>query len=145
MAGSIGLMVLHSFVPFPAEVLAIANAMVYRPLWGGVITWIGAMLGGYLAFGIARTFGRPLVQRIVPAKHWSSLDSWSYRQGGVALLLSRLMPVIAFNLINYAAGLTKVSWWTFTWATGLGILPLTVLLSVAGGRVTDLAFAELAV
>jgi uncharacterized membrane protein YdjX (TVP38/TMEM64 family) len=42
------------------------------------------------------------------------------------------VPVISFNLINYAAGLTAISWWTFTWATALGILPLTVLMVVMG-------------
>ena len=52
--GSIGLMILHSFVPFPAEFLAMANGMVYGLLWGTVITWTGAMLGAYLAFGLAR-------------------------------------------------------------------------------------------
>jgi uncharacterized membrane protein YdjX (TVP38/TMEM64 family) len=40
--------------------------------------------------------------------------------------------VISFNLINYAAGLTAISWWTFTWATGLGILPLTALMVLMG-------------
>jgi uncharacterized membrane protein YdjX (TVP38/TMEM64 family) len=48
------------------------------------------------------------------------------------------VPLIAFNLINYAAGLTHVSWWTFLWATGLGILPLTILLAVLGENVLDL-------
>jgi uncharacterized membrane protein YdjX (TVP38/TMEM64 family) len=42
--------------------------------------------------------------------------------------------VISFNLINYAAGLTAISWWTFTWATGLGILPLTFLMVLMGDR-----------
>jgi len=32
---------------------------------------------------------------------------------------------------SYAAALTEISWWTFIWATGLGILPLTILLNVA--------------
>ena len=40
--------------------------------------------------------------------------------------------MISFNLINYAAGLTAVSWWTFTWATGIGILPLTFLMVAIG-------------
>jgi len=31
---SVGLMVLHSFVPFPAEILAFANGMIFGPLWG---------------------------------------------------------------------------------------------------------------
>jgi hypothetical protein len=29
IAGSIGLMVAHSFLPFPAEIVALANGMVY--------------------------------------------------------------------------------------------------------------------
>ena len=47
-------------------------------------------------------------------------------------MIGRLIPVIAFNLLNYAAALTDISWWTFIWATGLGILPLTILLNVFG-------------
>ncbi len=30
------------------------------------------------------------------------------------VLMARFIPVIAFNLVNYAAGLTRISWWTFT-------------------------------
>ncbi len=51
---SIGLMVLHSFVPFPAEFIAIANGMAYGAVWGTAITWTGAMLGAFCAFGTAR-------------------------------------------------------------------------------------------
>ena len=40
--------------------------------------------------------------------------------------------MIAFNLINYAAGLSRVGWWTFAWTTGLGILPVTVLMAALG-------------
>ncbi len=140
VAGSIGLMVLHSFVPFPAELLAIANGMVYGTLWGSVVTWVGAMLGAWLAFGCARWLGRPFVGKMVSARHRQTLDRWSDRQGGEVLLLSRLVPLIAFNLINYAAGLTAMSWWTFTWATGLGILPLTVLMALLGERMLELTW-----
>jgi uncharacterized membrane protein YdjX (TVP38/TMEM64 family) len=134
VAGSIMLMVLHSFVPFPAEMVAIANGMLYGPLWGTVITWTGAMLGAWLAFGLARWLGRPFVRSMVAERHHEALDRWALRQGGGALLLSRFVPVISFNLINYAAGLTAISWWTFTWATGLGILPPTFLMVVMGDR-----------
>ena len=48
VAASMGLMVVHSFLPFPAEFLAIANGMVYGPVWGVVITWSGAMLGAFI-------------------------------------------------------------------------------------------------
>lgn len=138
VAGSMGLMVLHSFVPFPAECLAIANGMVFGLLWGTVITWSGAMLGAWLAFGLARLLGRPFVSRMVPARHWQRIDDWSGDHGWSALLVARLIPVIAFNLINYAAGLVRVSWWTFTWTTAVGILPLTVLMVLLGERMATM-------
>lgn len=132
--GSIGLMVAHSFLPFPAEIVTIANGMVYGPVWGTVITWIGAMLGASTAFGLVRLLGRPFVQRVLSSRHQQQLAVWSKERGGVALLIGRLIPVIAFNLINYAAALTEISWWTFLWATGIGILPLTILLNVLGDQ-----------
>jgi uncharacterized membrane protein YdjX (TVP38/TMEM64 family) len=135
---SIGFMVIHSFVPFPAEMVAIANGMAYGMFWGIVVTWVGAMLGAFLSFGLARKFGRGLIYRILSERRSRQLDDWVAKHGGGALFVSRLTPVIAFNLINYAAGLTGVSWWTFTWTTGLGILPMTVFMVAMGDQGTRL-------
>jgi uncharacterized membrane protein YdjX (TVP38/TMEM64 family) len=132
VVASVVLMVVHSFVPFPAEVVAMANGMLYGPVWGTAITWAGAMLGAWLAFGLARRLGRPFVQALVAERHHHTIERFAAYEGGGVLLLSRFVPVISFNLINYAAGLTAISWWTFTWATGLGILPLTCLMVLAG-------------
>lgn len=134
VAVSIGLMVIHSFVPFPAEILACANGMIYGPVWGTVVTWIGAMLGASVAFGLVRSLGRPFVHRMLKEAQREKLALWSHDRGGTALLTARLIPVIAFNLINYAAALTEISWWTFLWATAIGILPLTVLSAILGDR-----------
>ncbi|TAM85106.1 TVP38/TMEM64 family protein [bacterium] len=136
--GSIVLMTLHSFLPFPAEVVALANGMVYGPVWGAALTWVGAMIGASVAFGVARLLGRPFVQRLSSVEHRRRLAMWSHDRGGVTLLVSRLIPVIAFNFINFAAALTDISWWTFLWATGLGILPLTVVLAILGDRMIRL-------
>ena len=138
--GSMGLMVLHSFVPFPAEFLAIANGMLYGPLWGTVITWSGAMLGAWAAFGLTRLFGRPFVAHMVARHNRQDLDAWAAVQGAQLVFLSRFLPIIAFNLINYAAGLTRISWWTFTWTTGLGILPLTALMVYMGDNIEALSW-----
>jgi uncharacterized membrane protein YdjX (TVP38/TMEM64 family) len=133
--GSIALMIAHSFVPFPAEIITLANGMVFGPLWGSVITWVGAMLGAISTFGLVRLLGRPFVHRMLSDSQLRRLAEWSSTQGGMALLVARLVPVIAFNLLNYAAALTEISWWTFIWATGIGILPLTILLNVGGASI----------
>lgn len=136
-AGSILLMILHSFIPFPAEFLAMANGMLFGPFWGVVVTWSGAMLGAFLAFGLARWLGRPFVLAMPSVGQRGALDRWTQRAGGGTLLLSRFVPVISFNLINYAAGLTPMTWWTFAWATGIGILPLTLLMVLVGDRLWE--------
>jgi uncharacterized membrane protein YdjX (TVP38/TMEM64 family) len=136
-AASIALMILHSFVPFPAELIAIANGMLFGPVWGTIVTWIGAMLGAALAFGLARRYGRPLVDRLVARKAWVGTETWRSCCDAPTLLLARLVPVISFNLINYAAGVVGVSWWRFLWTTGLGILPITVASVVLGDQLTS--------
>ena len=135
---AIGLMVVHSFIPFPAEFVAIANGMVYGTFWGAVITWSGAMLGAFLSFGLTRVLGQPFVYKMVSNRRVQTIDDWVACHGGKTLLLSRFIPVISFNLINYAAGLTRLSWWTFAWATGIGILPLTIIMVIMGDQMETL-------
>ncbi len=132
---SMGMMILHSFIPFPAEFVAIANGVIFGPVWGTVITWAGAMLGAFLAFLLARRLGQPFVRRVLSKRKAHTLERWVARHGLGTLFISRFIPIISFNLINYAAGLTKISWWTFGWTTGLGILPMTVLMVVMGDQI----------
>jgi uncharacterized membrane protein YdjX (TVP38/TMEM64 family) len=135
--GLVGLMVVHSFVPFPAELVAIAAGMCFGAVWGTILTWIGAMVGALLAFGLSRKLGRPFVADLLAPKQMARIDNWSSATGISALIVVRLIPVIAFNLVNYAAGITRVSWWRFTWTTALGILPMTVLMAVLGEQMRE--------
>ena len=136
----IALMVLHCFVPFPAEILALCAGAVYGTAWGTVLVWTGAMIGASLSFALSRWLGRPFVNAVLGQSARERLDRWTADQGPATLLIARFIPVIAFNLINYAAGLTRVRWSTFLWTTGVGILPLTVLMVWMGERMMDLTW-----
>jgi len=128
VVASLALMVAHSFVPFPAEFLALANGMVYGVFWGTVITWAGAMLGAALAFALTRRLGVSFARRMISDGKWQTVDEWISQEGAGILFVSRFIPIISFNLINIAAGLTRIGWWTFLWVTAIGILPVTVLM-----------------
>lgn len=128
--GSIALMVLHAVLPLPAELIAAANGSLFGWLWGTAITWTGAMLGAALSFGIARSLGRSTFRRLAPVRFQHRVEQWQGRPA--YLLMIRLVPVISFNLINYAAGMTGLGWWRFLWTTGLGILPITIASVVLG-------------
>ena len=98
--GSITLMVVHSFLPFPSEIITLANGMVFGPFWGSAITWVGAMLGAFSTFGLVGLLGRPFGYRMLSETQMRRLSDWSSARGGMALLIGRLIPVIAFNLLN---------------------------------------------
>ncbi len=137
----VGLMVVHSFVPFPAEILALAAGALYGTVRGTALIWAGAMLGAALSFGLARWLGQPFVEAMLSAPNRARLERWSTAErGAVTLLVVRFIPVIAFNLINYAAGLTRVSWTTFLWTTGVGILPLTAVMVWMGAAMVELSW-----
>jgi uncharacterized membrane protein YdjX (TVP38/TMEM64 family) len=137
VAGSLLLMVLHSFVPVPAEVIAIANGLCFGLFGGIAVTWSGGMLGAASAFALARGLGRPLVCRLVTERRRARVDGYVRSPG--ALLLLRLIPVVSFNLVNYAAGLAGAGWWTFLWTTALGILPMTILTALLGSRIVEIS------
>lgn len=136
-AVSMALMVLQALVaPLPAFVITFANAWIWGWLWGAVISWTGAMLGAVICFYLARWFGRPLVERLVGTKALAMSDRFFARYGKYTVLIARLIPVISFDLISYAGGLTNMKLWQFLWATGLGQLPATIVYSFLGENIT---------
>lgn len=140
----IGLMIVHTFIPFPAEVVALAAGAAFGVIWGTVFVWIGAMLGALVGFGVARWLGQEAVANMLPAKQAARLREWQGRNGASALLAARLVPLIAFNVINVAAGLSAVRLWTFLWTTALGIVPLTILMVWFGASMMALDWALVA-
>jgi uncharacterized membrane protein YdjX (TVP38/TMEM64 family) len=47
---------------------------------------------------------------------------------------SRLMPFVSFEMISYAAGLSRLHAWRFALATLAGIVPASFLLAHFGGE-----------
>lgn len=131
------LMLAHAVLPFPAELLAIANGMMFGFVPGLALTWSSAMLSALLSFGLARAFGWPLVRGLLPPARQRQLTLWVGQTGVPTLLLVRLIPLIPFNLVNYAAGLTGVRTATFAWTTAIGILPVTIVSTLVGSHMLE--------
>ncbi len=125
-------MIVVAIVPFPAEVPAVLNGMVFGPVVGSVITWSGAVVGAAVSFELARRYGRPLAERLTPAHALAQTDRLAYSAGWPALLAVRFVPTVAFTLVNWATGLTAIRRWTFLWTTAVGILPGAILFTVSG-------------
>lgn len=84
-----------------------------------------------LSFLIVRLLGRDLIRRILRG-HISFCPRCSDKILTKVVFLSRLVPVVSFDVVSYGAGLTAMSLWKFALATFLGMLPLTFIYNTFG-------------
>jgi len=124
--------VMVAVLPIPAEIPAMVNGMVFGPIWGTLVTWASAMVGAQISFELARRFGRPLTERVLPAAVVTRADGVCTQAGWPMLLGLRLLPTVAFTAINWAAGLTRMRRSTFVWTTAIGILPGAIIFTATG-------------
>lgn len=132
------LMVFQSVVaPLPAFVLTFTNGLLFGWAWGALLSWSSAMVGALVCFWIARSLGRPVVERLVGgSKSLEVSDLFFTKYGDRTILITRLLPFVSFDIISYGAGLTPIRLRNFLIATGLGQLPATLAYSYLGQNLT---------
>lgn len=132
--------------PLPAPAVATAGGYLFGTLPGFFLTWLGVLLGGVLCFALSRILGRRFVERSTRLK---GLDRYVEEHGAITVFVLRLIPVVSFDAISYAAGLTGLSFWKFLLATALGMAPGTFVFVYLGSAEPGLgiyaAFGALAV
>jgi uncharacterized membrane protein YdjX (TVP38/TMEM64 family) len=117
--------------PIPSLPLDIAAGAFFGPLPGTLYSALGALGGSVISFLIARLLGRDLVKRILRG-HISFCPRCSDKILTKVVFLSRLIPVVSFDVVSYGAGLTAMSLWKFALATFIGMLPLTFIYNTFG-------------
>lgn len=125
-------MALVAIFPVPAEAPAMVNGALFGPVVGSFLTWLGAMVGAQASFELSRLLGRPAAERLLGARNLDKADTLVNRAGWGGLLVARFIPLIAFTVLNWGAGLTSVSRWRFVWTTAVGILPGAIVFTVTG-------------
>lgn len=137
----LGLMVGHAIVFYPSEIVTATAGYVYGFGPGLALVVAGWLLAALLSYALGRTVGRPLLQRVLG--HRFGWLTTTMERGGTSLLLSgRLIPVVPFALLGYAAGATRVDLWRFSWTTVIGYLPLTTAVAYLGSRAQTLSTSD---
>lgn len=125
-------------LPVPAEIPAMLNGALFGAVAGTLVTWCGLFAGAWASFEMARRGGRPLAERLVPARFLRQADRLVAGAGWPVLLALRLTPAVTFTGLNWGAGLTSMPRPTFLWTTALGILPGSIAFTAAGAGLTVL-------
>ena len=132
------LMVLQALAaPVPSFLITFANGLAFGVFWGWMLSLFGHVLAAVVCFGISRALGRVPVEVLVGKTGLESADRWFANWGIYAVFVARLIPGIAFDVISYAAGLTRMRFRNFIVATTLGIFPQTFLYSFLGRQAPE--------
>jgi len=147
------LMVLESAcVPIPSEVTmlfggALANATFVASVAAGgahhlnfvvvgLLGTVGNLIGSWIAYGVGRAGGRPLIERwgryvFLREHELDRAEAWFADHGEPAVFVSRLLPVVR-TFISLPAGVAEMPFWRFTVYTIAGCLPWTFALAGVG-------------
>ncbi|MGN0234663.1 MAG: DedA family protein [Bacteroidaceae bacterium] len=124
-----------SFIPFPSEVVvppaAYKSAMdgSMNPVLIVLFATLGADIGAFVNYVLARFLGRPIIYRFAESRlgHMCLLDSDKVRQaeeyfdrhGAMGTMIGRLVPAVR-QLISIPAGLAKMNIARFLFYTTIG-------------------------
>lgn len=134
---SVLLMILQALIaPIPAYLITAANGIIFGVFWGVVISLIGALMGALVSYSITRWFYKNYATRFLrdtTTGHY--IEKISSTHGFKVILILRLIPLISFDLISYAAGASTIKTSHFLLATFIGMLPATIVYTMLGNSV----------
>lgn len=134
VAGPLLFMALYALATvlfLPGSVLTLAGGALFGPLWGTLWNLTGATAGAALAFLTARYLGAGWVERRAGPR-LQRLNDGVAAEGWRFVAFVRLVPLFPFNLLNYALGLSRISFPTYLLATWIFMLPGAIAYTFLG-------------
>jgi uncharacterized membrane protein YdjX (TVP38/TMEM64 family) len=106
----------------------VAAGALFGSVVGGVLAWMGSMLGATAGYWLARTVGHNEVSRWVKRYKRVDVAVAEARDFGGMLRL-RLVPVLPIGVVNFVGGLARSPFPSYLAATALGIIPSVAIYS----------------
>ncbi len=123
-------------LPAPKALLTALGGALYGLWLGALLSWTAAIIGAAAAFALGRVLGRDAVDRLTHGRV-ARADQVLSEHGFGAVVAVRLVPVLPFTAINYAAGLTGVRWCHYAAGSALGIVPGSLAYAALGAWGAD--------
>ena len=134
----VGIYIVAVVAALPGSALTVSAGILFGSVWGVVVVSIGSTIGASLAFLISRYLARePAADWLAKNERFRKLDRMTEQHGWIIVLLTRLVPIFPFNLLNYGFGLTRVRFRTYVLWSWIGMLPATIVFTVGGDALSQ--------
>ena len=123
--------IIVTVVPVPRTAFTLAAGLLFGQVFGVLIAVLASTGSAVLALLLVRAAGWQL-NRLVRHRAIDTVDERLRERGWPAILSLRLIPLVPFSAINYAAGASRVRLLPFTLATLAGVVPGTAAVVILG-------------
>jgi uncharacterized membrane protein YdjX (TVP38/TMEM64 family) len=121
----------------PASVFTSLGAVLFGGWLGLLLNFVSANIGGVLSFLTARYLLRDAAGKILQKGQFKKLDDKAEEHGFSVIIYLRLM-FVPFTYLSFAAGLSKMKFKDFFWATLIGVIPGLVVVTFLAAAVKKL-------
>ncbi len=125
------------FIPYATTVMTIAAGLAFGTLWGTLLTYSVTLFASLLPLTVARRLGRRWVEEKLartPVKRYADLIN---ENAFLVFFYLRLIPSLPYEVQNYIAGVSRISYRQFVLASSLGVGPILFILAFLGDSLTD--------
>ncbi len=121
--------------PFPRTAFTLCAGLLFGPVLGVGIALVASTLSAVIALFLVRAVGWQL-NRLVQHPRVDALNTRLEQRGWLTVLSMRMIPVVPFSVLNYAAGASAIRVLPYTLATIAGLLPGTAAIVIFGDALT---------
>ncbi len=131
----LGAHIVVTVFPFPRTAFTLAAGLLFGPLLGVAIAVVASTVSAVIALLLVRAVGWKL-NHLIDHPRVEVLDARLRERGWPAVLSMRLIPLVPFSVLNYAAGASAVRLVPYTLASICGLLPGTAAIVILGDALT---------
>jgi phosphatidylserine/phosphatidylglycerophosphate/cardiolipin synthase-like enzyme/uncharacterized membrane protein YdjX (TVP38/TMEM64 family) len=130
----VGVYIVAGLLVFPITLLIVATGAAFGAWLGFAYALLGAEISALATYAIGHFAGYDTVRRI--SSRWATrVDRRLARQGLLAVIALRIIPVAPFSVINLVAGASRIRLRDFALGTLIGMTPGTLALTLFSDQV----------
>ncbi len=125
----------------PTVIMMIMSGILFGPFIGSLALWTGLLLGCTGAFLIARFLAQDFISARLGGRA-ARFNEQLMEKGFSVVFIARILGLPPYELVNYASGLSMISFRDFLLASMLGSIPGAILFATTGDRLLNPDFKD---
>lgn len=122
-------------------ILAGAGGLLFGTWAGTPLVLVAVVLASLAQMAVARKLAGEHKGKLLP-KRTRRVEDFLTENGAVAVMESRIVPLLPYGLVNYSAGVTHLSYRDMALGTAIGAAPKVFAYTALGGSLGDLTSPE---